>query len=376
MKIFVPVFMLCLGLTVACPAFSQKKKAKVLFDAGVAALDQKDYSKALKSFQEAYELSPHWAVLAHIGTCFVKLDQPEKAIESFQQFLEQGGEMIPPDEKRTAEDMIQQEKQKLGTLVLSVTKDGLEALVDGESVGKSPYKEVILTPGHHEIVVIFGPNDTVKRDIDLAAGQEFLLHVEQETHVSSSPVPVPEKTPRTHAVEPTPSETESVPDFNPPPGEDNMKKGSPVPFAVALGVTVADAVAVGVSWGLFGYYKQSANNYEITLDTLAAGGPPFSEYTWKKDCGDPDEMATRAQKYYCETESSRQDFADKADTWKIVGIATSSVLAVTIPLTIVFGINRHWFGGSKGAGQDKAASLSVLPLLGPNQNGLMMDVSF
>ncbi len=374
MKIFVPVFMLCLGLTVASPAFCQKKKAKVLFDAGVNALEHKDYAKALKSFQDAYEVSPHWAVLAHIGTCFVKMGQPEKAIESFEQYLEQGRDKIPPDERKNAEEMIVQEKQKIGVLVLSVAEDGIEALIDGASIGTSPYKETVLKPGTHEIVVRFAENDIVKRDIEISGGQELVLRVERETHVSTAPQPVPVEKPRIKPVE-TQSVQEPAPVDTPPAVEDKVKKkGSPVPFGIALGVTIADAAAVAVSWALYGYNKQSASNYGLTLDTLAGGDSTFSDYSWDQ-CIEG-QIYFESLRYYCNTESARRDFDRKTDIWKIVGIATSSVLGVTIPLTIVFGVNRHWFGGSKGDDAESVASFSFVPVLGPDQNGIAMGVSF
>lgn len=373
MKRIVPVVILCLGVAVASPALCQKKKAKALFDSGVAALEQKNYAKALQTFQEAYQVSPHWAVLAHIGTCYMKMDQPSKAIEAFDKYLKEGGTKIPPDERKTAEEMILQQKRKLGVLVLSVGKDGVEALVDGNSIGKSPFEEVVLNPGNHEIAVIFGDKDIVKRDINLMAGQEFLLRIEQETHVSTAPpAPTAEIEERKEEESESASpESEMLPVFSPPPPESG-KKGSPVPFAVALGVTITDAIATGISWGFFTYYTASANNYQNTLNGMSVDAR-FSDFTWDETCAVPyQEVATKEEEYFCNTEANRRDFVLRADTWMIVGIATSSVLVVSTTLTIVFGLNRHWFGGSKG----DSAAVSIAPLLGPKENGLMLNVRF
>ena len=372
MKRIVPVMMLCLGVAVASPAFGQKKKAKALFDAGVTALEQKNYEKALSSFQDAYEVSPHWAVLAHIGTCYAKLNRPEKAIEAFEKYLADGGDKIPPDERKTAEQLISQQKRKLGVLVLSVGKEGVEALVDGASIGKSPFEEVVLPPGQHEVAVVFGENDVVRRNIDVVAGQEFLLRIEQETHVSNAPpeAAFTEETREREGVSSMQEESDALPMFSPPPAAAEVK-GSPVPFAVMLGITLADAVAVGVSWGFFTYYTASANNYQTTLDGMSAADSRWSDYTWEDTCSQS-VLLTDEEVYYCNTEINRRDFLNKADTWKIVGIATSATLVVTATVAIIFGVNRHWFGGSKG----ETAALSVSPMLGPEQNGLMLNLQF
>ena len=47
-------------------------RAARAFDRGVSAIDNHDYKAALESFKTAYELMPHWRVLAHIG-----LPQPD-----------------------------------------------------------------------------------------------------------------------------------------------------------------------------------------------------------------------------------------------------------------------------------------------------------
>ena len=373
MKRIVPVVMLCLGVAVASPAFAQKKKAKSLFDAGVTALDQKNYKKALSSFQDAYEVSPHWAVLAHIGTCYTKLNRPAKAIAAFEKYLDEGGDRIPSDERKTAEELIAQQKRKLGVLVLSVGKDGIEALVDGASIGKSPFGEVFLPPGKHEIAVVFNDSDVVRRNIDMVAGQEFLLRIEQETHVSNAPA-VPAVTEETRERDGTSSmqeESDSLPMFSPPPAASKVK-GSPVPFAVMLGVTLADAVAVGVSWGFFTYYKSSANNYQTKLEGMAeADSSVWEGLTWEDNCSQR-VLPTDQEVYFCNTESKRRDFLDKADTWKIVGIATSATFVVTATVAILFGVNRHWFGGSKA----ESVALSISSMLGSDQNGLMLNLQF
>lgn len=370
MKNIVPILMLCIGVAVACPALGQKKKAKVLFDEGVAALEQKKYGEALLAFEEAYEISPHWAVLAHIGTCYARLDRPVKAVKNFEKYLADGGNKITPDERKTAENMIAQQKQKLGVLVLSVGKEGVEALVDGETLGKSPFEEILLSPGSHEVAVIFDTRDIVKRDIDLAGGEVFVLRVEQETHVSTVPPPVVVPTPPVEKkIEPVPEKEEAAPVFNPPPAEAEVE-GSLVPFGVLLGITIADAIATGISWGFFTYYRGSANNYKSTLDGLR-DEPNFSDFTWDDTCSQQS-LSLDTEVYFCKIESERRDFMDKSDKWMVAGIAASATLAVTGTLTVLFGVNRHWFGGS---GED-SADFSFVPLLGPGENGLMLNVSF
>ncbi len=367
MKKYVVVFvLLCFSVSLAVPATGQKNQAASLFDQGVTALKQHHYREALNAFKEAYDLSPHWAVLAHIGTCYAKLDEPIKAIRVLKQYLKDGGEKIPQDERNTAKALLKEQEEKVGTLVLSVKK-GVRAKVDGKSVGTAPFDEIPLRAGTHLISIIFAEDDVIERNIEIEGGQEFMLRIKEEE--------------RSPAVKPAPMETveeeeeeepeEEEPEEEEPEEEDVPRgEGSLVPFYVSLGVAAAGLVGGGVGWGYFAHYRISANNYQAVLDDFYQQDPAYLDYTFDTTCtGD---ITSHAIAYYCNKELNRQDFQDKSDLWLIVGIAGSGVAVVAGTLAIIFYINRHWFA----KGGDDFGRISITPLVGRHNNGLVLSLSF
>ena len=360
-----------LAMTLSAPAFGQKKKAKVLFDKGVAALEQKKFQNALSAFEEAYELSPHWAVLAHIGTCHANLNHPIKAITSLEQYLVDGGSNIPEDEQQTAREIIRHQRRKVGVLVLSVEEEGIEALVDGGPIGRSPFKEQLVLPGTHEVAVIFDEDDIVKRDFEISAGQEYMLRVEREKHVATAPPPpaVVTETP-----DPPPEEQEVdtfEPVFEPTPiEEESPREGSLTPFFVALGFTVASAAATGVGWGFYTHYTLSEKYFADYLDNLTTMDPRFVGFTWEDTCADRTTTEEEVA-HFCNTEASRRDFDDKAGIWFIVGIAGAGATVVSASLAVVFYTLRHKFGK-----KSEFASFHIAPYVAERQRGLTLSVTF
>ena len=365
--------LLSLAITLSSPAFCQKKRAKELFDEGVSALEKRNFKKALDTFEEAYEISPHWAVLAHIGTCHANLNQPIKAIEALNQYLEDGGNNIPEDEIATAKEIIKNQRKKVGVLILSVKDEGVEALVDGESIGNSPFKEKLLLPGTHEVAVVFAENDIVRRNFEISAGQEYLLRIEQEQHLSTAPPPPPTLT----QPEPTPSPEEEeketpLPTFSAPPMQEEMGKSNLTPFYIALGFTVASAAVAGVGWGFYTHYKLSESNYADYLATIKSVDSRFEDYTWEDTC-QTIKQTEKTAVHYCNTELTRRDFADSADTWFIVGIAGSGSLLVSGTLTIVFYTLRYRLGRNK---ERSPMAVNVFPHISSESSGLHLSVNF
>jgi hypothetical protein len=56
---------------------------------------QNGYEGALREFNEAYAISPQFAVLYNIGQAHIALGQPAQAIEALARYLQDGGDRIP-----------------------------------------------------------------------------------------------------------------------------------------------------------------------------------------------------------------------------------------------------------------------------------------
>ncbi len=215
---------LALSLALAAtPVMAQKAKAKRLFDKGVAAMEDHDYKEALEHFEGAYEAAPHWAVLAHIGNCHAKLNEPVESIGAYEKYLKEGGEDIPKDERKAARKALAEQRKKVGVLHLLVKPKGTETKIDGQSIGESPFEEILLKAGPHHLLVIRGDQEE-ERDISIYSGKELTVRMYPEDDsvaavVGAGEEPEPAEEP---GEEPEPAEEEPAEEPEPEPEPDGV----------------------------------------------------------------------------------------------------------------------------------------------------------
>lgn len=65
------------------------KEARDLFQIGKEAFDEGRFERALKYFQDAYDLSHRAALLSNIGTAFDRLRRDQEAVDTYKKYLEQ-----------------------------------------------------------------------------------------------------------------------------------------------------------------------------------------------------------------------------------------------------------------------------------------------
>ena len=75
----------------------QAETARLRYEAGTAAFDAGRYPDALAEFQESYRALPSLRTLYVIGLCKHALFRYPDAVESFRQYLAEGGDRVPPD---------------------------------------------------------------------------------------------------------------------------------------------------------------------------------------------------------------------------------------------------------------------------------------
>ncbi|MFW5925904.1 MAG: tetratricopeptide repeat protein [Myxococcota bacterium] len=91
------VLLICVALTAApigaaaaqeADDASEDQEARALFEAGRTAFEAGRYDAALRHFEASYELSGHPQLLYNIGTTADRLRLDDKALASFQKYLE------------------------------------------------------------------------------------------------------------------------------------------------------------------------------------------------------------------------------------------------------------------------------------------------
>lgn len=393
-KLMVVITILLLAMAQTADAQNKKARAAKYFDKAVEAYDSHDYKTALDAFKTAYELVPHWRVLAHVGTCYAKLNKPVKAIEALEQYLEEGGSQISPDERRVALEMLEEQGAKVGTLYLHVAPRGTEVTIDGESVGRAPFQKILLLSGPHHIIIIDG-DKAVEKDIRIEPQKEIVVRYPERSD-GDSPVgpttPGPEVPPRDEVVPPAagPVEAGGQLDFNLEAdvdiGEELEKSSGPkatVPVFIALGVAGVGAIVGAVGWGLYIDNMASVKNYdnELKKDIYSDGAGEHFDYAddckmVKKD-GDtvysiPDSPWAEKQGLYCMSEFERREYQDNARAAFIPAVVGTSLAVVGGVLGLVFAFNPEWFE-SEG---ESDAEMTLSPVTAPGYAGMSFSRRF
>lgn len=207
-----------------------KDAAKVHFNKGVKLYKSNDFTGALVEFQKAYEIKPNYTVLYNIAQCMMGLEQYREALETFEQYLEDGGDKIKKKRQEEVQEYISRIYDVLSHLMLTIDQYGALIIIDEETVGKTPHPGIIfLDAGPHTVRVEKEGYETFEEELLLSRGEKFSLQVSLKQELDEAgPEPEPE----------TPAEGPS------------RKKISPVPFYVLVGATGALAIGFAVTGGL------------------------------------------------------------------------------------------------------------------------------
>lgn len=122
------------------------------FEKGAALVKLGELEKAAVELKLSYELNPVPLVLYNIAVCYDELGSYAESARYYKMYLlKTAGK---PDKKQdSVKKRLEELKEELGTLQLSVSEDMAEIVIDGQSVGFSPLEALYLDPGSHEISV-------------------------------------------------------------------------------------------------------------------------------------------------------------------------------------------------------------------------------
>jgi hypothetical protein len=252
------------------PSVADRAEARRHFQLGVAAYTRGQWAPALEEFQSAYRLAPHPSVRVNMANCYAHLDRPTEAIFHFEQFLAETPS-APEAQITQVETQIGQLRGRIGEIQLTVTPPdvlGLAVTLDGQAISLARPAHVV--PGHHVIEALGEGYATVRREINIAAGQAQVLTLSMERNAPApTPVPVVEPSPTPAVAAPTVAAPPLV-DPHQDPQHDSVRRGPPpaVFYAVA-GVTGAAAIG----WIAAGALALSANaDFDATVNEIQGGG--------------------------------------------------------------------------------------------------------
>jgi hypothetical protein len=347
--------------------------ARPLFQKGVAAFQAGDYAGALEQFRAADAARHSPSITYNIARALEKLERPQAAVNAYEAFL---GEVGAESELTAAATLaIAQIKAKSTRLRIESTPPGASVAIDGETLRDKTPVTVLVTRGHHELVLTSGTwRETRSYDAPGGGGSGELVFVHTE---AARPAPP--------AAPPAPRRERRPP----PPEIDGLMGSAGLSLSVyrfigapeqtdSTSQTTADRAPTGLVFGLafdFGYAVSTRTalllrgfgglgSSENTLASLGAIAPSFSwraTRNWWLGAG----VAVGAGS--ADSDASRRDLLG-AQSDASIAFQTAFALGPCLELSYVIDQNEggHWIASllpttlfSLGGGQ----STLFLPLM-------------
>ena len=150
----------------------EARRAKALFEEGVALSDEGKWTDALAAFQKSDALAVSATVRYNIGTTLRALGRYVEAKRKLEQVL--AGGSLKPALKKDVDKLLAEVRGKIVTVTLSVSPVDAEVQMDGGPLARSPDGRLEIDPGKHVFVVSAAGYDTTTVTQTLAASDRRL----------------------------------------------------------------------------------------------------------------------------------------------------------------------------------------------------------
>jgi hypothetical protein len=177
---------LALALVCATAAVSVPRAARAAdtaeanrhFQLGVELYDEGKFEEALIEFERAYEIAPHPLVLYNLAGTHRELSHYGAAIEYYERFLKEGEGAVGADLLARGKQELAALRARVGTIEVTVDREGAEISVDGRKVGDAPLaRPLVLGPGRYTITVGMPGGRVETRVVTLASRQEAKVDI-------------------------------------------------------------------------------------------------------------------------------------------------------------------------------------------------------
>jgi len=119
---------------VCSPALAQPTSAREHFAHGVELAELGDFSSAAAEFEEAYRISPHYAVQYNLGQAYAALGKSIEAARAFEMYLEGGGQKIAQERQSEVQQLILQNKKRVGYVAFELDPPDAKLFIDGRAI--------------------------------------------------------------------------------------------------------------------------------------------------------------------------------------------------------------------------------------------------
>jgi hypothetical protein len=145
--------------------------ARTHFNEGLASVSRGELEVALREFETAYALKPHYSVLYNIGQAQAALGRSVDAVRTFQRYLVEGGKRLSQARRDEVRDLIATNQAKLGQLRLLGATVSTRVWLDGVELDHTRLGDpLLLGTGKHAVLSSNGSGFPASQEVQLTPG--------------------------------------------------------------------------------------------------------------------------------------------------------------------------------------------------------------
>ncbi len=148
------------------------------FDRGIQFFNESRFDAALAEFSRAYELAPAHQTLYNLARVHAALGHAVEAAEAYERYLREAGDELRPRRRREAEEALEEQRARIGHLMVRADVNGARVALDGVDVATTPLAAPLpVSAGSHTVEVRAPGHETVRRGIAVAGQEDVELEV-------------------------------------------------------------------------------------------------------------------------------------------------------------------------------------------------------
>ena len=183
---------------VVAPTPAELEEARAHYERGLAIFDEaqfeSQFTAAMAEFEAAYRLSHRPAMLFNIAQLHSRLGHAVEAVDTFTQYLAEAGE-IDAERRAVVESELALQQTRVGGVDIEVAYEGAIVVIDGVSVGTTPFEAPIRVSAGDHIVEVRVPGEvTEPQRIRVAGGATVRVNA-SVTREAPLPVTAPAQSP-------------------------------------------------------------------------------------------------------------------------------------------------------------------------------------
>jgi hypothetical protein len=232
-----------------------EREARDRYESAVKLYEEGAYDAALVELNRAAELRPSYKLFYNIGQVRFAMHDYAAAIDAYRQYLDKGGDKIPPARRDQVQKELNTLVQRVAKLSIEVDVPGAEISVDDVVVGSAPLAgPLVVNSGIRRVTVRHPDYASQSRRINLVGGGQervsFALANPSATVAPAAPPPSAGN-PEPHPSQPAPPAV-SAPPRAPSAPPKTTHESQPSPQANAhsvpwLGWVLTGAFAAGAA---------------------------------------------------------------------------------------------------------------------------------